>query len=297
MSTNRLNYLLLAALLITTLLSGVISSGCVSKYEQYYKKYTMNEGIVRFSFEYPKDYLENSYDSSNREVRIWLSELFAKDGPDKDLSIMAELSTDNINAKTRMEESLSYIRDGEVLEKSPVKVGGVQGYKFVIRYERKPVKIERNIYFDFGGWQWILITRSTEALSAEAESEFEHLVKTFKFLKPTVPANSRYRLFAENESIAHFSLEYPVDYNSYWHYRSNWDYTNQGWIPNSDVTISFSRQVVNNGWFDKSLVIDASVGERDIQTQLEKVASGLLDQFKTARILEKSSVNISNMLR
>ena len=120
-------------------------------------------------------------------------------------------------------------------------------------------------------------------------------ITTILFIMLTVYSgcNTRYRLLTEDEGIAHFSFEYPADLNEVEFIRSSTD---------DFICVSLIREVVKDGWWDKSLYFLAEKppvleyeDAYDANSLLEAYIMDIKDSFEVFQVLENSSVNISGI--
>jgi len=116
-------------------------------------------------------------------------------------------------------------------------------------------------------------------------------IMLFMMLTVSPGCNIGYKLLTEDKEIAHFSFEYPADLNEV--VRSSED---------DFICISLIREVVKDGWWDKSLSFITQkppvIGYEeayDAGSFIEAYITRLKDSFEVVQVLERSSVNISGI--
>jgi hypothetical protein len=180
---------------------GLLFTNCGLKYLLY----TETGGVIHFKFEYARDYNNLQPFRDNSGTTISLRRELVKNGWfDKFLVIDASKGERDIQAQIEKDSSgiIAQFKTAQILGKSEVIVNGITGQEVVISYDKnsmyKPLPdapppgtppvsvlnmIYRIIYFNSNGFSWIISISSTENVSAEAQADFEHVIKTFKILK------------------------------------------------------------------------------------------------------------------
>lgn len=102
-----------------------------------------------------------------------------------------------------------------------------------------------------------------------------------------------YRLYTEDEGIAHFSFEYPSNMKDAEVYHPE---------KGNHVSVTMIRRVVENGWWDKDLYIIAQrppvpnyEDADNVSMMFEKYLADIEDTYEITEVLESSTVNISGM--
>ena len=208
MSRSR-KYIPHAVLLLVLVSLVAVSLCCTGEY----KRYTEDEGIAHFSFEYSKDMkdIEAYHPEGGRHVSVSMIRRVVEDGWwDKDLYIIGQRppvpgyeyaeNTSMMFEKYLADIEATYEVTG-ALESSSVNISGMQAGQVVYMYDEysrykwpsqippagKPggtslVWIERIIFLEHDGLVWFIRMKSTEDIAEEARLDFEHILQTFTFL-------------------------------------------------------------------------------------------------------------------
>jgi hypothetical protein len=209
----RYLYLLLTAMM---LISVVMSAGCSSDTNDTsytgptsYRSYTLSEGLVHFSFEYPTNYDEMFTEMLHSWVAATSFRSIEEEGWIIERSYLyifiveaggigttdAEAALENEIESFASDEEYS---DFEILDRSPVTIAGVAGEQVTFSYyfaETTPpcdggpvlklpaTLIVRCAYFECNGFVWEIFLQSTEGVADEDEVHFEHILETFTILE------------------------------------------------------------------------------------------------------------------
>jgi hypothetical protein len=183
-----------------------------SSEDDEFRTFVAQKGIPHFSFEYPSYYELVSYqpmpDYLGTSVILCGPLVEEEKGNIKHIEItIAKHSQYSKNAKAavneRIDEYKSYVRIGmgkdfELREKNRVVVAGAEGWEIVYSYtelpdpkysfpdlevrdEPTPVVI-RDLYFDYQDMLWGICLYSDIATDEQARAEYEHMLRSFKFL-------------------------------------------------------------------------------------------------------------------
>ena len=186
-------------ILLVMLLLASVMSGCSRN-----RKYTLYNGAVRFSLEYPPSYLPPNADTDQSENPVGLR--FDLRHPEQDPMRDAYIWVDVIRTSGITPD---YIADLEfdlvvaqadqlegqfqLVERSPITVDGAQGEQAVYRYMWRTVvdgSPKLNIgtpattyaaYFEHNGFVWSIGVKSTADRADEAKADFELMVRSFRF--------------------------------------------------------------------------------------------------------------------
>jgi len=157
-----------------------------------YKEQRVEVDSVTFTFESPVDY--DSQDFHMPENNIYI--VFARSSPEGDHNeILLHVDTiepwpERPNAKSLLEFDLELDRnrsDFRLLERSSTMVGTIRAEQVVFSYSTSAFElnlavVERRTYFDHGGLIYNLWVSTDQRVADTANADFEHLLKTFKFL-------------------------------------------------------------------------------------------------------------------
>jgi len=180
--------------LVVTCGVALIISGC-SCFSGY-KRAVVNEIDISFSFDYPSSYKESGRTSDSFLTEIVLERYT----PDRNIhkidgqaSVTIWKSLDYPNATAYLEFCLKTLQSqwGEfkLHERSTINVGGIDGeiiiysgYFLTNVFTFDHIKCQE-VFFDYKGMIWnITLFSDADAQKDESESDFEHLIKSFKFL-------------------------------------------------------------------------------------------------------------------
>jgi hypothetical protein len=173
-----------------------------------YTRFTLVEGDVHFSFEYPSSYEETFNDVSSQSsmvsfdrsiveenwivedsyLRVHVYRAGFVDGPDAEAALEATI------ASFATDEHYS---DFEILDRSSVTIAGVEGEQVTFSYYypeaipsfddegpffKLPLTfIVRCACFEYNGFIWEIRLQSTEGVADEDKVHFEHILETFAF--------------------------------------------------------------------------------------------------------------------
>jgi hypothetical protein len=175
-------------ILMTTLLS--ISCGSI---DNGYKKIITTKVGIRFSFECP-----SSYQDKNDTLRLNGSFLLNRvsdnstwDNPDTTLYFFIyNPETYFPDAKSKIDELLkteeiSYpSANFKLLERSNINVAGIKGesLSYSVVYRVGVPRYFSYVYFDYKWLIWAFEIEALDPVSVQAKTEFDHIIKSFKFL-------------------------------------------------------------------------------------------------------------------
>ena len=177
-------------------------TGCsydITKSGNGYKIFNMKEGVAKFSFEFSTGYKIGKVDSQNTFTIVYLNGPQMGEAKDSTLISVSvfEHEDGTPDFQNHMDESLriaSGFPDFKILERFPVKICGESGEQAVIYYKQPPLndqimqgilpspKIERSIIFTHDDLLWWIEINGLESSAEKDETNFEHVVKTFKIL-------------------------------------------------------------------------------------------------------------------
>jgi len=172
-----------------------------------YRTFVANEGIPHFSFEYPSYYELVSY----QPMPVYLGTSVILSGPfaeeEKGNIKHVEITVDKYlkSAKSgldwRIDDYKSGLRAGlmkefKILEKNRVIVAGTEGWEIVVSFTETgvspsvdlPVRegptpiVSRNMFFENQDMIWEIFLYSDAATNVQAKADYEHIVRTFRFL-------------------------------------------------------------------------------------------------------------------
>jgi hypothetical protein len=172
-------------------------NGCSSITSDGYKRVIVTKSGIRFSFEYASSYkpdsdtLQNGSENSQATLIHFPKE--QKFVPDKMIYIEPmKPDSDHPDAASWLEfyfKGMDHVRANfTLISRETIKVANIDGQKIVFSNTestvlvRPAVIITRGVYFDYQGLIWEIYVASTQDLSNEAGSDFDHIINTFKFL-------------------------------------------------------------------------------------------------------------------
>ncbi len=183
-------------LLLVMLLLASAASGCSS-----YSKYTLRNGAVKFSLEYPPSYLtpREYIDQSENPVGLGFDLRHSEEDPMRDAYIWVGVITPGEifpDYRTSMEFDLRMDLSDQLaglVERSPITVDSARGEQVVYPYTwlrviegstelNKTAAITYAAYFEHNGFLWGIGVKSTAGRADEAKADFEHIVQSFRFL-------------------------------------------------------------------------------------------------------------------
>lgn len=173
-----------------------------------YKTFIAQEGIPHFSFEYPSYYELVSYQPmpdfpSTSVLLVGTSVEEEESGSIKHFSIHIAKYFENAKSGLdwRIDDYKSGLRSGlmkelEILEKNRVIVAGAEGWECIVSFTETgvspfidlPVRegttpiISRSLFFEDQDMVWEIYLYSDAATYEQAKEDYEHIVRTFKFL-------------------------------------------------------------------------------------------------------------------
>ncbi len=184
--------------LIFLLVLSFATSGCAGDGES-----VVRSAAANFSFGYPPTYLK-PYVQNLTEHSTSASVNFAhsEEGRSADAFIFIDVTKANDyyrDYRSLMEDNLIWAQEGQeedrfkIEERSPVTVDGAQGEVVVFRYitfELADVgtelggrpAISYEAYFQGNGLLWSIIVQSIASRADEARADFEHVMRSFRFL-------------------------------------------------------------------------------------------------------------------
>jgi hypothetical protein len=199
---KRMNFILLRLfLLIACLMVLSSSSGCNSK---YHKMFAVREERW-FLFEYPVDYWQDSSSLPFLDIAdegtLSFVNYFSFPHPDRSRKEMLidyyDLAYVPPNAKLMMDDWVSSLEDideglhtgFELYYRAPITISGIKGemiyftnqFQECIPFFSSPVKCWL-VYLDYKEKIWEFLVLSNPEAADEAQQDFSHLVKTFRFL-------------------------------------------------------------------------------------------------------------------
>jgi|WetSurMetagenome_2_1015567.scaffolds.fasta_scaffold118221_2 hypothetical protein len=183
-------------ILMTMLLS--ISCGC----DNEYRKATVSKNGVRFSFDYPVSYKDSensliSYEQEPYDVILYHNK---SDSPKELDDIIFDISIEDRDpfspdAKTGMDNLINNYKEANIgnkfilLSRLPIKIAGVQGEQAIFDAMHPPespigsdLSEMREVYFDYDGKIINIGIAAHVEVVEKAKADFEHILKTFKFL-------------------------------------------------------------------------------------------------------------------
>lgn len=181
-------------LVVGIILVSTISFSCGG---EVYKKVNTNKHGVSFTFECPTTYIDTGTlesDTDNVNQVILVRPFPEKQGLyDTELYIEIDDSGIHNNAKSALEYYLyGYAAnnpDFKLLGRSTIKIDGIQGelaiHSMTFRqgtFMGPYLSIARDVYFDYGGQIWTIGLASHIEIEDQTKAEFDHIIKSFKFL-------------------------------------------------------------------------------------------------------------------
>jgi hypothetical protein len=190
----------------------VIIAGVSIVHFYSYNKFSLTEGIAHFSFEYPSSYY---VEFTRLEERPWdytMVRLLTLN-PESEYGIeyyhdavilinVEDTGYSYSSIEDAIEKSISWwtsrgYDDFHLIERSTVKIAGVQGGKLVYAFNSyhrmdatefgthsvKTPAITRRIFFEHEGKIWLISSTAYESYAETAKADFEHVIKTFKILE------------------------------------------------------------------------------------------------------------------
>jgi hypothetical protein len=203
-NNNTTIQLVLRFLVTDIIILGLSLAGCQND-DSTYKTFTMEEGVVHFSIEYPSvyktNYIQSAEISGNKDQK---SAYFSLDGPlnkkTKDYAhiLIASAPPDSLipdaqEGIVRAERQASKWQGYELQKKAELVVDGYRAYRIdykiinivpvIAEDSNEPFyKVYREVRFDAKGYTW-MIQISSDSSTAEADkADIEHILATFKVL-------------------------------------------------------------------------------------------------------------------
>jgi hypothetical protein len=202
--------LVVQVLTILMMVSSAMTMSCIGDKTIKYKPFTVNEGLVHFTFEYP-DFLRVPIVSSSLEPQSTLDPQSISVGTlgiiqpwwrvNGDVSngfvyldiTISTISDSFPNAKAMMDYSLSRseeLEEFKLLKHSPVTIAGTNGEIIVYSYfglrslgKSAETGTSYEAYFDLKGQIWKIWMIADEYTVAErAEADFDHVLQTLQIL-------------------------------------------------------------------------------------------------------------------
>lgn len=192
----------LAAVVSLVLLVSMTNLGC-----RDYKKFSLNKGIARFSFEYPSAYeLEStrmeSYFAEEISVFFYTSPTKQSIADYHNAEIFVNIGEASAPIPTLQERTELAIASGSrhygnfrLLERSNVEFAGIRGELVVFSFASYLLEdvqlgmhlvntpaISRAVYFDRNGQIWLISLTAHESLADKSKADFTRILQTFKFL-------------------------------------------------------------------------------------------------------------------
>jgi hypothetical protein len=170
----------------------VLVIGCMSGY----KGATVTKSGLRFLFEYPTSYSDYEYSLNNEDDMVILFRYLPNTKPqtaDRVIRINTWITTTNQpNARAFLKDYLKDIprlcEGFKLIEQSPIKISGIYGemIKYSGRMEVAGLNTEYfqawDAYLDYKGQIITIAVYSDNTVENEAKKDFDHLLKSFKFL-------------------------------------------------------------------------------------------------------------------
>jgi hypothetical protein len=184
---------LLAALSVIVL---VITISCREEPRSYNELILEVVDSLFFAFEYPSDYDDQSFYVESDIAPVNLNIFLGRSAPEGDHNeILLHIDTiepwlERPNAKSLLDFDLELDRNSKpefrLLERSSVMVGTIQAEQAVFSYSLSALGlgfiVERTVYFDYDGLIYNFRVSADQSVAGTANVDFEHLLKTFKFL-------------------------------------------------------------------------------------------------------------------
>lgn len=151
---------------------------------------------IHYSFEYPESYYDIGSTYRSEESQSIIIDHFKPDvspnEADKSIYISPGIQTPNYpNAKSCLDHLVSGLKEWdrqfELLSRSSIRVSGIKSEMIVFlnTYPEEPINKGSTqtwqTYIDYEGYSWEIAIMSDPKLAKEAEAEFKHLIKSFRF--------------------------------------------------------------------------------------------------------------------
>lgn len=196
-------YKLLLSILAIILLQCIMLFSCHTRNVDSYNSYTLNEGTIHFSLEYPSDYIIDYYQAAaatgNNYERS--AHLFLKGPANRHVNdytyigIGASPPDDQFDdAKSsveRVERKAATWSEYELYNKCEITIDGVPGFRIdyqiidivpAIAGDEPGIAVYRCVYFDAKSLVWCIYMNSSFTFAEADKIHFEHLLETFKIL-------------------------------------------------------------------------------------------------------------------
>ncbi|OGO23026.1 MAG: hypothetical protein A2144_11675 [Chloroflexi bacterium RBG_16_50_9] len=160
-----------------------------------YRHYTFRNIISDSSFEYPASYTITSVNEGELQAGAWvlLTPKLRPEGSELILVAVKKTSNDFPDYFTSLDHALQgvqkeqYTRDFKLQDRSRVTIDKAQGeqivYHFLLENEIDGLKaIAYEVYFQKNDAIWTIWAHALAENAEQTKTDFEHLLKTFKFL-------------------------------------------------------------------------------------------------------------------
>jgi|WetSurMetagenome_2_1015567.scaffolds.fasta_scaffold377412_2 hypothetical protein len=192
--TTKHNFRLVTIIVaIIILIATIATVSCNTNNE--YQKVTVTKGGVRFSFEYPSSYQDKNGDLKDSSLLkgIFIFKRVSNnstwENPDTIFSLNIYYPSEfRPDAKAKLDELLKTVESTDpntkfnLLERSNLNISNINGELLSYSKIYGSTHFFYILYFDYKGLIWSLIIDSLETTSVQAKTEFDHIIKTFKFL-------------------------------------------------------------------------------------------------------------------
>jgi hypothetical protein len=171
-----------------------------------YEKATVIKGSMTFSFEYPNSLKDTDNSIKNRFIYEFIrlgdsidTKIDGKTHTRKSLRVgIWDITSSIFDAKTKIDREVEILTAGnyliqqvEILERSNTLISGISGellhFNAVFPDETSTsenhLMSSRSLAFVYEGYIWVIDYNTYVELENEASVEFEHIVKSFKFLE------------------------------------------------------------------------------------------------------------------
>lgn len=199
---RKLIFIILTLLFLVSLLSG-----CQAIDKNPYKTYVQDKGVIRFSLEYPSNYVIDSIKPaqengtiSDREVYLSFKGPVDRNENDYAHILLSAGPPDErffANAKDsiiRAKRNASSWADYKLLNESEISIDGVKAYRIdyqirsvvyaIAGISKEPaLAVYRDVRFDAKGFVWMIQVSSGSSTAEADKLDFEHVLQTFKIIE------------------------------------------------------------------------------------------------------------------